>query len=225
MSEFSTDLAQRVTLYEQLHRTYDAGSFDHGRIWAGNLSVDIDGLRFDATLARAYLRPDQGVPLARVRCELFVADIEPASIRAGDVTARLWTDVEDPGSYVPMRLCNGPGGEPDLCDANLVFESAAFPLQRTGAFSYTVEVSADSAGTPAWIAIGDIAPNRHGVIVVSPGWIADAPTVTEVCLRKVNARRGGVYYHRNLGLGALPRIAFWRTLVTQPPAPCSPSTT
>ena len=189
MSEFSTDLAQRVTLYEQLHRTYDAGSFDHGRIWAGNLSVDIDGLRFDAMLARAYLRPDQGVPLARVRCELFVADIEPASIRAGDVTARLWTDVEDPGSYVPMRLCTGPGGEPDLCDANLVFESAPFPLQRTGAFSYTVEVSADSAGTPAWIAIGDIAPNRHGVIVVSPGWIADAPTVTEVCLRKVDARR------------------------------------
>jgi hypothetical protein len=133
-------------------------------------------LRRDA--ARAYLRPDQGVPLARVRCELFVADIEPASIRAGDVTARLWTDAEDPGSYVPMRLCTGLGGEPDLCDANLVFESAPFPIQRTGAFSYTVEVSADSAGTPAWIAIGDIAPNRHGVIVVSPGWIADAPTVT-----------------------------------------------
>lgn len=68
-----------------------------------------------------------------MRRELFVADIEPTSIRAGDVTARLWTDVEDPGSYVPMRPCTGPGGEPDLCDANLVFESALFPLQRTGA--------------------------------------------------------------------------------------------
>jgi hypothetical protein len=192
LSEISPDPAQRVTLEEQLHRTYGAGSFDNTRVWAGNVSIAIDGLRFDATLSRAYLRPGDGNPVARVRCELFVAAIDPASIRAGHVSARLWTDVADPGRHVPMRLCTGPGGEPDLCAANLVFESEPFPLQRTGAFSYTVEVSADSAGVPAWIAIDDIAPNRDGVIVVSPGWIADSPTFTEVCLRKVDAtRRGG----------------------------------
>ena len=35
--------------------------------------------------------------------------------------------------------------------------------------------------------INDIATNPEGVIVVSPGWVADAPSVTEVCLRKVDA--------------------------------------
>ena len=178
----------RLTLVDQLHRTYRAGEYDNWRVWAGEVAIEIDGLWFDATLARAYSRPGRA-PVARVRCELFFADVEAASFRSGDVAVRLWTDaMYQAGDHVTMQLATGPQGEPALCGANLVFESEPFALARTGAFSYAVEVAASLDGGVSWVPIRDIAPNPDGVIVVSPGWVAEAPTVTEVCLRKVDAR-------------------------------------
>jgi len=77
---------------------------------------------------------------------------------------------------------------PVLDGSNLVFESAAFPLSRTGDFNYTVEFSADShveAGRKEWISLNDLAKKRDGVIVVSPQWVREGPTIAEVCVRKV----------------------------------------
>ena len=172
------------TFHEQLHQTYTAGEYDNWRVWAGAVSIKIDGFRFASHLARAYVHPDR-VAKARVRCEIFVADLDAATLREGELTARLTTNAMISG-HIPMHLCRGPEG-PELCGANLVFESEPFQLQQTGAYTYSVEVSADQGPTPEWIPIRDIAPNPDGVIVVSPGWVAAAPTVTEVCLRKVDA--------------------------------------
>ena len=85
-------------------------------------------------------------------------------------------------------------GTPLLADNNLVFESAAFSLERTGAFNYAVEFSADSyaeAGRKEWISLNDLAENRDGIIVVSPQWVRQGPTIAEVCARKVGARIEG----------------------------------
>ena len=86
-------------------------------------------------------------------------------------------------------------GTPVLADNNLVFESAAFALRRTGAFNYAVEFSADSyaeAGRKEWINLNDLAENRDGAIVVSPEWVRQGPTISEVCARKVGAEvKGG----------------------------------
>ena len=74
---------------------------------------------------------------------------------------------------------------------NLVFESTALNLSRTGAFNYTVEFSADShveAGRKEWICLNDLAKNSGGVAVVSPQWVRQCPTIAEVCARKVGTR-------------------------------------
>ena len=176
-----------MDVYRQLHCTYRAGRYDHWRVWAGAVSIEIDGLRFASTLARAYLRRNAGPPRARVRCELFVADVNVATTRVGEVAARVCTDAVDGNRPVPMRLGTDPDGNAATCGANFVFESEPFFLEHTGAFSYTIEISADQGSNPKWLPINDIATNPEGVIVVSPGWVADAPSVTEVCLRKVDA--------------------------------------
>lgn len=174
-------------LHEQIHRTYAAGHYDNWRVWAGALSIDIDGRRYDAALARAFLT-DGPAPRARARCELFVADVDVARVRTGDVEARLWTDAIDAGgTYLPMHLQVAADGTPVPCGNNLVFESAPFALQCTGAFSCIVELSATDTPGTTWVPINDMAENRDGVIVVSPGWVAAAPSMTEVCLRKVDA--------------------------------------
>jgi len=126
-----------------------------------------------------------------VRCHRFIDAIDASAVGAEDVNARLWTDVGDTGSYIEMRLVTD-GQDAAVSDGNnLVFESTAFYLSRTGAFNYTVEFSADShveAGRKEWISLNDLAKNSDCVIVVSPQWVRQDPTIAEVCARKVGAR-------------------------------------
>ncbi len=179
--------AAGADLRTQLHHTYRAGHYDNWCVWAGAVSIEIDGLRFAPALGRAYVHADSAPPTARARCELFVADVSPASIRFADVVARLCIDAPGLDQPVPMHLRTDPQGAAEMCGANFVFESEPFRLRNTGAFRYTIDISADPDDRRPWIALSDIAANPAGVIVVSPGWVAEAPTVTEVCLRKVDA--------------------------------------
>ena len=150
----------RAAFYEQLHCLYQRHEFDNWLVWGGNKQIEIDGRAYGPILARAYIEPGKTQAWAVVRCELFVAAIDPHEVGVGDVDARLWTDVGGMGSYVPMRLiCDGEGA-PLLEGNNLVFESEPFALERTGAFNYTVEFSADSyveAGRKEWVAVNDMA--------------------------------------------------------------------
>ena len=97
-----------------------------------------------------------------MRCHRFIDAIYASAVGAEDVNARLWTDVGDTGSYIEMRLVTD-GQDAAVPDGNnLVFESTAFDLSRTGAFNYTVEFSADShveAGRKEWISLNDLAKN------------------------------------------------------------------
>ena len=191
-------LGLRAAFYEQLHCRYQRHEFDNWLVWGGNETIEIDGRSYGPTLARAYIEPGATAATARVRCELFVAEIDCSQVRAGDVDARLWTDADGTESYVPMHLLTDAAGAPVLADDNLVFASDAFELERTGAFNYTVEFSADShvdVGRKEWISLNDFAKNDDGLVVVSPRWVRGGPVIAEVCARKVGARVEG---------GALP---------------------
>jgi len=186
--------ARRAVLRHELHERFAPGAYDNWVVWAGNLSVDIDGLRFPAQLARAYVGPRRPSAQARVRAEVFVANVAAAQVRPGDVEARVWTDANErdgSGRYYPMTLQCGPDGASQPAGNNLVFESAPILLERTGAFSYTVELSAGASreGAPErlWVPVNDLADNRDGVIVVSPDWIQERPSVMEICARKTGA--------------------------------------
>ena len=190
-------LGLRAAFYEQLHCRYQRHEFDNWLVWGGNATIDIDGRVYGPTLARAYIEPGMTTILARVRCELFVADIDHTQVRAGDVDARLWADADGTESYVAMHLLVDAVGAPVMADDNLVFESDAFEIRRTGAFNYTVEFSADShveAGRKKWISLNDLAKNDDGLVVVSPRWVREGLVVAEVCTRKVGARvEGGCF--------------------------------
>ena len=180
----------RAAFYEQLHCRYQRREFDNWQVWGGNLTIEIDGRVCEPPLARAYIEPDKTAAMAQVRCELFVAAVEPREVQPGDVDARLWTDANGTNDYVEMRLLVNAEGAPVLAGNNLVFESAAFALGRTGTFNYAVEFSADSyaeAGRKEWISLNDLAENCDGIVVVSPEWVSKGPTVAEVCVRKVGA--------------------------------------
>ena len=191
----TTVFGSRTAFYEQLHCRYPRREFDNWQVWGGNLTIEIDGRVCEPSLARAYVKPGKTTAIARVRCELFVAAVDPYQVQPRDVDARLWTDASGTNDYVEMRLLVDEAGTPVLADNNLVFESAAFALRRTGAFNYAVEFSADSyaeAGRKEWISLNDLAENRDGVIVVSPEWVRQGPTISEVCVRKVGAEvKGG----------------------------------
>ncbi len=183
----------RAVFYRELHQRFARQEFDNWVVWAGNDRVVIGGVEYASTLARAYIQPGSSDVQARVRCELFVGEIDPLDVRSRDIDARLWTDAtgHESGRYVPMSLVIDVEGNPVLSGKNLLFESAPFALQHTGAFSYSIELSADShveAGRKEWIPINDIAENRDGVIVVSPQWVQRGPVVSEICARKVGAR-------------------------------------
>lgn len=187
-------LGLRAAFYEQLHCRYQRREFDNWQVWGGNLTIEIDGRVCEPLLARAYIEPGKTAAHARVRCELFVAAIDPHQVQPGDVDARLWTDASGTNAYVEMRLLVGEEGTPVLAGNNLVFESTAFALGRTGAFNYAVEFSADSyaeAGRKEWVSLNDLAENRDGVVVVSPEWVCKGPTIVEVCVRKVGAEVEG----------------------------------
>ena len=186
-------LGLRAAFYEQLHCRYQRHEFDNWLVWGGNETIEIDGRAYGPTLARAYIEPGATAATAPVRCELFVAEIDCSQVRAGNVDARLWTDADGTESYVPMHLLTDAAGTPVLADENLVFASDAFELERTGAFNYTVEFSADShvdAGRKEWISLNDLAKNDDGLVVVSPRWVQRGPVIAEVCARKVDARIG-----------------------------------
>ena len=184
----------RAAFYEQLHCRYQRREFDNWQVWGGNLTIAIDGRVCEPPLARAYIEPGKTAAIAQVRCELFVAAIDPREVQPGDVDARLWTDVSGTNDYVEMRLLVDEEGAPVLAGNNLAFASAAFALGRTGTFNYAVEFSADSyaeAGRKEWISLNDLAENRDGVVVVSPEWVRKGPTIAEVCVRKVGAEVEG----------------------------------
>lgn len=171
------------SLYEQLHCRYPRRSFDNHQVWAGNQTVEIKGHICGPPLARAYIQPGKTAARARVRCELYVAAVEPHQVRPGDVQARLRID----DRYVAMSLVVDQNRTPVLAGNNLAFESQAFALARTGAFSYETEFAAPGCTDEEWLRLSDIAPNDSGVIVVSPQWVRCGPTIAEVCVRKVGA--------------------------------------
>ena len=194
----------RQKFWHKLHNTYAVRAFDNTDVWTGNLSIDLDGVTFDTTMARAFLETGKTV-MGQVRAELYVANLNLKLCRKGDIDVRLWTDVNDrgfvderglfwnaSGHYVPMHLVTDVYGYPVLSGNNLIFESDTLSLSQTGVFHYTVEFSADDKfvtdPSKAWISVNDIAHNRDGVIVVSPEMIRQRPSVTEVCVRKVGAR-------------------------------------
>ena len=197
-------MSVRAHIYHKLHDSYPIQEYDGLDVWAGNMSVELDGVRFEPTMARAFLGPSRTMVKARVRAELYLRDVDPRSVREGDVEAHLWTDadehgfVDERGVYhdslgrsLPMKLAVDASGRTATSGNNLVFESATFPIERTGVFHYTVEFSADqkpaSDPSKAWISINDISLNRDGVIAVSPEHVRRCPSVTEVCVRKVGA--------------------------------------
>ena len=87
---------KRLEFKYKLHERYAVQAYDNADVWAGNLTIELDGIRYDSVMARAFLVPDSAVE-AGVRTELFVADIDLATCRTGDIEARLWTDVNDRG--------------------------------------------------------------------------------------------------------------------------------
>ena len=189
--------SSRAAFYEQLHCRYQRHEFDNWQVWGGNLTIEIDGRVCEPPVARAYIEPGKTAARARVRCQLFVAAVDPYQVQPRDVDARLWTDASGTNAYVEMRLLVDEEGIPILADNNLVFESVAFALERTGAFNYAVEFSADSyaeAGRKEWISLNDLAENRDGIIVVSPEWVRQGPTIAEVCVRKVGAHVEGDHF-------------------------------
>lgn len=203
---------RRGVFFQQLHRTYAPHHFDNWVVWAGNLSIQIEGESFPPTLARVFVGPARPLARARVRVELYVAALPAAQVRAGDVDVRLWTDADQrgqldaegrfrpgPGRHLPMRLVCDPQGVPLPAGQNLVFESAEFTFCTTGAFNYTAQFSADPRPLDdpkkEWVALSQMARNQDGVVVVSPLWLRRNPSVMEVCVRKVGARIEGGRFH------------------------------
>ena len=78
---------KRLEFKYKLHERYAVQAYDNADVWAGNLTIELDGVRYDTVMARAFLAPDSAVE-ARVRAELFVADIDLATCCTGDVEAR-----------------------------------------------------------------------------------------------------------------------------------------
>ena len=195
----------RMQFFQIFHKTYTAQAFDNSDVWAGNMSVVLDGQTFGTAMARAFLAQGQTLE-ARVRVELYVSNLDLTQSRPGDLDVRLWTDANDrgfedargdfhtaSGHYVPMTLVMGGNGRPELSGNNLVFESEAVEISHTGVFHYTAEFSSDDKPvrdpSKVWISANDIAHNRDGVMVISPDRIRNRLSITEVCARKVGARR------------------------------------
>jgi glycosidase len=195
----------RDLIRRKLHETYAVQAYDSGDVWAGNMSVELDGVRFDARLSRAFIGAERTEVHARVRAELYLRDVDASAVRAGDLDAHLWTDADDHGyadergihrtargRFHPMRLLVDEEGMPELTGNNLVFESDPVRISKTGVFNYTVEFSADDKPafepSKAWISINDISLNVDGVIAVGPEHVRECPSVAEVCVRKVGAK-------------------------------------
>jgi hypothetical protein len=62
----------RQMFCQKLHKTYSVRAFDNTDVWAGNLSVELDGITYDTTMARAFVAQGQTIP-ARMRVEVYAA--------------------------------------------------------------------------------------------------------------------------------------------------------
>ena len=168
-------LGLRAAFHEQLHCRYQRHAFYNRLVWGGNETIEIDGTTVWTDLSESLYpaRQDVGSGLRSVVSSSSTPSppsTQAPSVRE-DVNARLWTDVGDTGSYIEMRLVTDGQGAAVPDGNNLVFESTALNLSRTGAFNSAVEFSADShveAGRKEWISLNDLAKNSEGVVVVSP---------------------------------------------------------
>ena len=187
----------------KLHQTYTIQAYDNSDVWAGNLSIELDGISYSAVMARAFLKRGESVE-ARMTVELYLADMDLATCCADEIDARMWTDANDrgivdengdyhpaQGSYVAMSMVTDPIGNPVLSGNNLIFESELIHIYETGVFHYTVEFSADDKSesdmSKTWVSVNDIALNKNGVVVIVPERIRQCLSITEVCVRKVGA--------------------------------------
>ncbi|MCZ6635640.1 MAG: hypothetical protein O7G87_19765 [bacterium] len=165
------------------------------------MAIELDGVSFGPTMARTFLEPGGKVD-CRISVEMYVSGIDPGRVRAEDLAAKLWTDINalgtvnkegayqaDPGVDIPMDLVTDACGCPCLRGNNLVFESPLLTLTQTGVFHYTTAFSADGSNDASkdWVLLNDIAHNQDGLIAVSPDWVRGCPSVTELCVRKVGA--------------------------------------
>lgn len=191
------------TLKQKLHETYSAQRYDNTDVWAGHLRVMIGDRTFPSILAR--VSADAG-HTAVVEAELYVRDID-WSVSAAGIRARVWTDANDRGKldargafhnasgrYVEMQPKTSADGSPVTSGNNLVLVSDPIPLDTPGVFHYSVSISADC--DPAlpqeacrWVSLNDIAYNQDGQIVVTHPIVNRCRSVSEVCIRKVGARK------------------------------------
>lgn len=203
--------ANRGLLRALLHPRNGAG-FDNSRIWAGNMSIEVNGRALSPHHARVFL-DDGDAMRARVTVELFVAGLTGAGLLArDDVDARLWLDFNEHGfldergvhhppapRYEPLHLLCDTRGRPLMRNGNQIFISGDLPITTTGVFNFTAAFSADdlAPADPAkqWTAINEIFDNRDGLLVVSPGGVRECSSIMEVCPRKYGATiQNGVFH-------------------------------
>ena len=49
---------RRLEFKHKLHDIYAVQAYDNWDIWAGNMTVELDGIEYNATMARAFHAPD-----------------------------------------------------------------------------------------------------------------------------------------------------------------------
>lgn len=200
--------SNQAVLAKRLHQTYKVQQFDNGDIWAGNPCVLHGEAEHRGDLIR-FFHPGPGKRIrVRISAELFIRDITEQEAGLEGLVARLWTDIDDHGymdqkgvyhpgfgRYHPMKLVTDSAGFPVLNGSNVIFITDEIEIAQCGVYNFTVEFSADgrSADDPArpWLSLSEIAFNKDGTIVVSPGIVASCPSIMEVCLRKYGAMASG----------------------------------
>jgi hypothetical protein len=198
-----------TVLRHKLHESFSPQRYDHSDVWAGNLRIDVGGRPFSSVLARTYSdSQDEAIVLV----ELYVRDANWSDLSDADLSARVWTDMNDQGtldergqyhtgsgSYVGMSVRRDSEGHPELSGNNLVLKSDPIPVTAPGVFHYSVMLSADGLpdadAAKRWIPLNDIAFNRDGQIVVSAPGLKAYRSLTEVCIRKVGARVDDKGFH------------------------------
>ncbi|NKB66619.1 MAG: hypothetical protein GKR89_06125 [Candidatus Latescibacteria bacterium] len=182
-------------LAEQIHQRYEAGAYDNWLVWAGNSVLYLDGIACPGPLARCALGQQKPTCQLHVEMEIFVSGLTAEALDTDDLCGRLHLSRTDDEYQLPMVLAVDESGQPQRRGDNWLLVSQPLEIDRTGVYTYRLEVSADGAPRAAadkiWIDTDAIAPMPRPTIVVSPDWVAAAPSIMEVCLRKVGARMEG----------------------------------
>ncbi|HOY63764.1 MAG TPA: hypothetical protein PK745_11370 [bacterium] len=199
---------RRDVICRKLHETYIAKQFDNTDIWAGNMKLHAGKDILPSTLQRFFIdttNPESGIEI-RISAEIYIKGVtDAAPLLDGEIDAALWTDINkhgivdktgshfpDFGYLVPMSVLRNPDGSPVVNGNNAVFISEPVRIEKTGAFSYTVQFSADDSElgdiSKSWMCVNDIAHNNDGTLSVSPSRVLDCPSVMEICVRKYGAR-------------------------------------